>query len=570
MKVSVEKEWGVVEDLARVERKDLCERLNTETEIVGDRLKFKPSVNSILMLRDEGAEFDDICRATWAYLFKQHEKEIEFKFKTEPYDHQRKVWEEIKNKKYFALFWEMGLGKTKTALDVAVWKYSKHVIDAILVITLNGVHRNWINKEIPVHLAVDDYTTAFWNLNRVESGMRGICECKNFAIATINFDSVHTKKGNAFCLRFLTTRRVLLIIDESHCIVTPSAQRTKAILKLGRLAKARLIMTGTPIANSPLDLWTQFNFLAPKILHSKSFYGFRRRFAIMQNLLGPGGKAILDGRGKVVQEVVGYKDIAKLRKLISPHNSRLTKDDCLDLPPKTYRTHGFELPKEYRVAYNKMKRDLIIELEDDRRVTAQLALTKLLRLQQLCCGFVVPDDADKINTDILGEPFSSVNPRITALNDVLKKVHNKAIVWSTHRYSITEIEKNIKSIYGEKSILTYFGDTSEDDREIAENRFQDPDDEVRFLVSNPATGGTGINLTAAKDVIYYNNSFSLIMRKQSEDRAHRIGQTGTVTYTDIEAVDTVDAKIIEALLKKHDIATEMTGDMAIEWLSTAN
>lgn len=580
MKVSVEGEWGVVDGLGLARRQAMSQSLNTETAIVGNRLKFKPTVFAILHLRDARAKFGDECRATWGGLFKtQKQSSAVFKFKTKPYKHQLEGFDYAKKRKYYALFWEMGLGKTKTALDIAAYKYSMHTINALLVVTLNGVHRNWVRKEAPVHLAIDNYDAAFWNTDRVEGGMRGLIESPNFVLATINFNSTHTKRGEQFCKKFLTSRRAMMVVDESHGIKTPSAQCTRAAIRLSRLAVCRMIMTGTPVANSPLDLFKQFEFLSPTILQEKNYTSFKRRYSIMQDVeyaplchaRGIDGKRLYQKDGSPVmvpvQEVVGYRDVEELKALIDPHSSRKTKAECLDLPPKVYRRHEFALPPAYRIAYKQMVRDTRIQLQDNRSVTAKIALTKMLKLQQLCCGFVVPDDLDPFENDIRGEPFAAKNPRIEALLDVLEMVQGKAIIWVTFRYSIAEIENALVKKYGRETVVTFSGMTSNSDRDKAEDDFQDMDSPVRWMIAQPQAGGTGRTFTAARDVIYYNNSYSLILRLQSEDRAHRIGQVGTVTYTDLEAIDTVDAKIIDALKKKINLASEITGDDLVDWLS---
>jgi len=577
LRISVENGWGVIDGLTLRQRQKLVKVLETQTEIIGDRVKFKPSISSILHLRDAGAEFEDTCRTAWAGLFKQQNKSAVFAFKTKPYKHQLDGFEAAKNRKYYGLFWEMGLGKTKTALDIAAWKYSQHRINGLLVVTLNGVHRNWIRKEVPAHFPFSS-AAAFWDPNRVEHGMRGIIESEKFAIATINFDSVHTKKGEQFCKRFLTQRRAMMVVDESHCMKSPSARRTRAIIRIGKLAASKMIMTGTPVANSPLDVFKQFEFLSPSILQERNYTTFKRRYAIMQSIDHLPSYHARDERGKLkyanglpvmepIKEIVGYRDLERLTQLIAPHSSRKTKVECLDLPPKVYRRHTFLLPPDYKKAYNAMRSEMLLELKDGRTSTAKIALTKLLKLQQLTCGFVVPDDLDPFCTEIKGEAFSKTNPRLKALLKVLEEVQSKAIIWATYRYSILEIESAIVALHGRNSVVTFSGMTSDNDRDKAEDDFQDAKSPVRFMVAQPQAGGTGRTFTAARDVIYWNNSYNLIHRLQSEDRAHRIGQLGTVTYTDLEAEGTVDGKIIEALKSKVDIAAQITGDNLTDWLS---
>jgi SNF2 family DNA or RNA helicase len=581
--VTVEEKWGVLEGAPLDIRQSLARCLNTETQIVGDRLKFVPTHEVLEYIRHQpNVEFDPACRGAWGHFYKKKKPRPEakpvtdFEFKTRPYPHQQNVFLEIRDLPYYALFWEMGLGKTKEALDVAAWKYSTGKIDAVLVVTLKGVHRNWVTKEIPEHLPVEGVKAAYWNTNRVEGGMRGVLDHQGLVIATINFDAIHQPKGEAFCRKFLSNRKVLVIVDESHGIKTPSARRTKALIKLGKLAKARLIMTGTPITNAPLDLYSQLEFLAPSILGFSSYFAFKKRYAVEQEVPGvthlEWRRDPITGQTRQIEVptkcVVGYRHIEELKDRIQPFSSRLTKDEVLDLPPKVYRLHPFEMTDEQKKAYRSMKQDLLIELASGQRVSAQLAITKLLRLQQLACGFVVPDDMDRTNEDVTGIPFGKTNPRLESLLDIMEEVHGKAIIWTTFRHSLKEIVETLSAKYGRHAVAGYSGKTSQDLRQKIEQDFQDPAHPLRFFIGQPKAGGTGITLTQARDVVYYNNSFDLVLRLQSEDRAHRIGQTGTVTYTDLQAVGTVDSHITNALKNKRNLAAEITGDDLKAWLSS--
>lgn len=581
MIVSVEGDWGVIDGARPTHRKQIVAELNTEVEVVGTRVKFKPGRDCLTYLAHfPGMEFEPACRTAWGHFFKNRAvtKGV-FEFKTKPYAHQRDAFEKIKDRTYFALEWEMGLGKTKTALDVAAYKFLSGYIDMVIAVTDKGVHQNWAEREVPAHLAVDTkkVKTAYWNINRVEAGMRGLLEFDGLSVACINFSVIHRKKGEAFIKRALAERRVLLIVDESDRMATPSAAQTKALLRYGKLAAARLVMTGTPIVNSPLDAWAPFTFLNPEILSNLKFWAFKHRYSVLQELPGVTHTVWRTDKktGKSIQVeepvkiVVGYKNQDDLKRRIDPHRSRLLKDDCLDLPAKTYRRYPFELSEEYRRAYKSLNKDLLIELDGDRRVTAPLAITKLLRLHQLTCGFVVPEDAAQGDSDLVGEPFSDKNPRIEALKDCLVRVQGKAIIWAPWRYSLVEIEKMLAEKYGKETVVTYSGATSTNERTRAINTFQDPESPVRWFVGQQQAGGRGLTLTAARDVIYYANTYSYAQRLQTEDRAHRIGQTGTVTYTDIVALQTVDQNVIDALLQKQEIASMLTGDVLKEWLKAA-
>lgn len=581
MIVSVEGDWGVIDGARPTHRKKIVAELNTEVEVVGTRVKFKPGRDCLTYLAHfPGMEFEPACRTAWGHYFKNRTvTQAVFEYKTKPYQHQADTFEKIKDRVYYALEWEMGLGKTKTALDVSAYKFLSGYIDMVIAVTDKGVHQNWVEREIPAHLAVDPkkYKAAYWNINRVEAGMRGILEFDGLAIATMNWSVIHRKKGEAFIRRALAERRVLFIVDESDRIATPSSAQTKAVLRYGKLAAARLIMTGTPVVNSPLDVWAPFSFLNPEILDYQKFWAFKHRYSVLQELPGVTHmvwrKDKKTGKPIQVEEnvkiVVGYKNQDDLKRRIDPHRSRLLKDDCLDLPEKTYRRHPFELPDEYRRAYKSLNKDLLIELDGDRRVTAPMAITKLLRLHQLTCGFVVPEDSPAGESDLVGEPFTEKNPRIEALADLLVKVQGKAIIWAPWRYSLVEIEKMIAEKYGKDSVVTYSGATSVNERTRAIDEFQNADSQVRWFIGQQQAGGRGLTLTAARDVIYYANTYSYAQRLQSEDRAHRIGQKGTVTYTDLIALQTVDQNVVEALLAKQEIASMITGDVLKEWLKAA-
>lgn len=582
MKISVEGKWGVIDGAPRDIRQNLVNVLHTETTVVGDRLKFMPTRDVLdYLAHSKQFEFAPECRNEWRRFYKtkqiQVPDDIDFRFKSNPYPHQREWWYHAKDLKAFALEWEMGLGKTKTALDIVAWAATQGTLDGLLVVTLKDVHRNWIEKEIPEHFPLKDFTSAYWNSNRVEGGMRGIVEAKNFAIAAVNFDVVHRKKGEAFCKKFLANRKAMLVIDESHNIKTPSAERTKALLRLGKLAQRRMILTGTPITQGPLDAWAQYTFLDPRIIDHMNFYQFKARYAVEQQVPGvtyeawvkdkPTGKSVKIE--KPVKTVVGYRNLDDLKERLDPFRSRLLKDDVLDLPEKTYRLRSFTMTDEMHKAYMTMKDQFIIDLESGQRVTAQMALTKLLRLQQLVCGFTVPDDM-VLNEDTLGMPVGKVNPRLEALMRTVEEVQGKAIIWSSFRFSQRQIVELLRESYGSDAVVTYTGETADDDRARNVRAFQDADNKARFLVGSPQAGGTGITLTRARDVIYYNNSFNLALRLQSEDRAHRIGQTGTVTYTDLEALGTVDRQLLKALREKRDVASSITGDDLKSWLSAAS
>ena len=559
MKVSVDGAWGIIDGATRIERKQLSSSLQTQTRRVGDRLRFAPTRYALDHLVAQDAVFDAACRESWGhfYVASAHVEDLNsfFDFKTKPYEHQATWFSKVKDKAHFAFEWEMGCGKTKIVLDLLSYKYLQGEINGALIITVRGVHQNWVTNEAPVHFGIN-YKGAAWSPTRVENGMRGIMDTEDFALATINYDAVPRKKGKQFCEQFLTSRKCAIVLDESHAVKNPSANRTKAVLKLASMADIKYIMTGTPVSAGPLDVWAPYTFLSPRIMNRMSFYQFKSRYAIEKELPGITYKKWVKGKAidATVRAVVGYKNVEELKSRIEPYRSRVLKDDVLDLPDKVYRRRLFELSADARKAYTSMSDELCVELKAGS-VTADSALVMLTRLQQIACEFIPQQDGQAVS---LGEG------RINACMDVILQTRGSVVVWVSYKHVQRELRERLSKADISHHVLT--GDTATDVRMDIVNAFQAG--EGRVLIASPQVAGTGFTLTAARDVIFFHNRFSLPSRLQAEDRTHRIGQIGTVTYTDLLAINTVDFDILESLIAKRDIASTITGDVLRQWLTT--
>lgn len=477
---------------------------------------------------------------------------MNYKFKTEPYEHQITALEKSWNKEEYGYFMEMGTGKSKVLVDNIAMLYDKGKINAALIIAPKGVYRNWFSNEIPNHLPCHiDHHVSIW------TGTTSKAKNKDYEllfeinydlhILIMNVEAFSTKKGLEFATKFLNCHKALMAVDESTTIKTPTAKRTKAILSLGKLAKYRRILTGSPVTKSPLDLYTQCNFLHEELLGFNSYYTFRNRYATMIDR---------NFGGRRVQIVGGYKRLDELSDSLKKFSYRVLKENCLDLPEKIYIQREVELSDEQKKIYSTMK-SAALALLKGKMATAPHVLTQLMRLHQITCGHLKNDD-DTI-TEIK-------NNRMSELLDVLDEVEGKVIIWANYVYDINQIVKAISKKYGEDSIVQYYGAIPADVRQKNIEKFQDPKSDSRFFVGNPQTGGYGITLTAANNVIYYSNGYDLEKRLQSEDRAHRIGQKKSVTYVDFITPKTVDEKIVKALRKKMNIATEIMGEDIREWI----
>ena len=476
---------------------------------------------------------------------------MKYKFKTKPYAHQLKALELSWDKKVFAYFMEMGTGKTKVAIDNISMLYDKGKINGALIIAPKGVYKNWYSEELPTHLAKHvEHRTVLWQatINKKQQKLLDTLfePGEDLHILIMNVEAFSTQKGVEFAGKFLNCHNTFMAIDESTTIKNPGAKRTKNIVGLGKYAKFRRIMTGSPVTKSPLDLFKQCEFLDEYLLDHSSYYTFRTRYAIMR-------KAHFNGRS--VEIVVGYKNLGELSDKLKPFSYRVLKDDCLDLPKKTFMKRGISLSAEQDKVYKQMKQMALAQL-NGKVITTASALTQLMRLHQITCGHFKADD---------GSTQLVKNNRLNELLELLDEVEGKAVIWAHYQYDVQTIIDSIKKEYGDDSVVDYYGKTPNEDRQDNIKKFQS-DPKCRFLVGTPSTGGYGITLTAASTMIYYSNGYDLEKRQQSEARIDRIGQEKPMTYIDIICEDTVDERIVKALRKKINIASEILGEQLKEWI----
>ena len=477
-----------------------------------------------------------------------------YKFETEPYDHQREIFNDSWAVKNYALFLEMGTGKTKLAVDTAGALYEAGQIDTVLVIAPKGVYANWTQKEIPIHLPERIKRSVLqWQPNFTKKYVKEIRKLATIHTAlhwlVMNVEAMSTKKGAAAAHKYLSMNpHNLVIVDESTTVKNRKAQRTKNIVKAGELAKYRRILTGSPITKNPMDLYSQCAFLDDSLLGFKSYYAYQNRYAVVRSRsLG----------SRAFQEIVGYRRLDELHDKLDRFSARVLKEDCLDLPDKIYQSREVTLTKEQTTAYKQMQELALAQLATGELSTTASVLTQIMRLQEICCGHLRTDDGDI-------QPLPS--KRMDEMLDVIDEMLGKVIIWATWVYDIEKIVETLRERYGPQSAEGFYGATPQDARQDIVDRFQDPDSDLRFFVGNPKTGGYGLTLTAATNMIYYNNGYDLETRIQSEDRAHRIGQEHHVLYVDLISPGTVDEKILKALRGKIDLAQEVLGEDPRNWI----
>ena len=474
---------------------------------------------------------------------------MHYKYKSKPFAHQKKALEMSWDKEVFAYFMEMGTGKSKVLIDNIAMLYNAGKIDGALIVAPKGVYKNWFDGEIPTHMP--DYIekkVGLWRTKPDAPDLKPLFSTgAELHILIMNVEAFSTKKGMDFAKKFLSSHKTLMGIDESTTIKNPAAKRTKNIVSLSPLTKYRRILTGSPVTKSPLDLFTQCYFLDPFLLDQSSYYVFRTRYAVCRKI---------NVSGRSVEIVVGYRNLGELSEKLKPFSYRVLKDDCLDLPKKTFVKRTVELTDEQKKLYKQMKQEAIAFL-NGKMVTSATVITQLMRLHQITCGHFTSND---------GTVQDVKSNRIGQLMDLLEEMEGKAVIWAHYRYDIRKIVEAISKKYGENAVVTYYGDTSTDDRQKAIKKIQDPESPVRFIVGTPQTGGYGITLTGASTMIYYSNGYDLEKRMQSEARIDRIGQEKPMTYIDLIAEDTIDTKIVTSLRNKVNIASEIMGEDLKAWI----
>lgn len=508
----------------------------------------------------------------------------DYAFRTEPFAHQEAEFYRSRDRELHALLWQQRTGKTKVAIDAAAWAFMQDEIDALVILAPNGVHSNWTRREVPAHLP--EYVPRRcltwraqaadrrWFRNEMD---RVLSDRDALAVFAMNLDGVITQKGKKALWRFLSTRRCMMVVDESSRIKTPGAKRTRTLWAAGKYAVRRWILTGTPVTQGPLDLYAQFRFLDPEILGFQTFTAFKHHFADWV-------KRENSWTGTTYEELQGYKNLDELRGLIAPHSSRLLRQDCRELMDNLSPvTRYFELSEKQREVYERLRSDLVLELSrpcgecggsgevdgpaSEGKVACPacdgtgranqpvpLALTRLLRLQQITSNFYKDEDDRE-------HQVGKANPRLNALLACLeedgKPAQGKAIVWCRFRRDIVEVAGRLRAWMGDDAVVEYHGGVGQEDREDAVDRFQN-DEACRVFVGQPRAGGMGLTLSAADLMVFYSNDFSLETRMQAEDRG--VGGDAPVAIVDLAAGGTVDEHIAESLQAKRDLAEDLTGD----------
>ncbi|MDZ4344097.1 MAG: DEAD/DEAH box helicase [Candidatus Binatia bacterium] len=539
---------------------------------------------------------------------------ITYRYQTKPFAHQRKCFELSRDREYFAFLMEQGTGKTKVGIDTAAYLYEKNKIEAVVIVGPNegDVPEVWVEQFATHFPKRNSYAIARARSNmmkaRVRDLLKKICDPHakvGLRVITINVEAL--RKGSPMfnlLLKFMRQFKTLFIIDESTRIKSASSSQTRGALKLAMNTDYRRIASGVPITNAPFDAYPQFLFLSPTILGFDFFTAFKAHYCqllppehglirytaekMASRVRDPQRRAELVTKMRSIIQIpardaagqIIYRNHDELRKKIAAHSFRVLKEDCLDLPPKLYTKRYVDLTPKQQLIYDQVKKEVIAEFVADgelQYITSSLAITRLLRLQQVVCNHYSPDpdpDLPKqppkriegITRSPKGKNVTFDNPRIQALLSWIEEDPDvKGIIWCRHHPEIREIGETLRMLYGDHKVLELHGKVKGGERAEVRHKFQDVKNPAQWLIGQ-VRSGIGIDLFEAHWEFYYSNDYSLENRLQSEDRVHRLGLKHKLTIVDVIARGTLDEKIVATLRAKKEISDLILGDNPRNWL----
>jgi len=454
---------------------------------------------------------------------------------TLPYKHQTEALERFRDRAYGALFLEQGLGKSKIAIDIAVAKFLTGEITGVLVISPKSLIDNWALIEIPKHCTSVGYMVQPWRQKPMV-----FAKGEELSWFVANVDAVIRENwAAAFRLFYKAHPKFMLVIDESTTVKTPNVQRTQRMMQVADYAKARFILSGAPITNSPLDIWAQAEIMQPGIWGS-NFFMFKQRYAVTEKVT----MYVPGGRERTFTKISGYQKLDELTEKIKTFAVIAKKADCLDLPPKIYRQVPVEFTTEQAKHYNNLK-NLALTQIDDQRITAVNAVSLINSLLQICAGQLkLPD-----------ETYSYLETnRVELLTDILDESPEKGLIWCSFIGAADAIEKALGA-----RVMRIRAETPPEDRQSTLDEYERAEGTPALLL-NQASMGKGLTILEGRNMVYYSQRFSVEQRVQSEDRPHRIGQTKSILISELYTPGTVEEKVINVLRTNRALANRIITD----------
>jgi hypothetical protein len=479
---------------------------------------------------------------------------IEPRFRLPNFKHQQTEWDRHRDDDARALLWQMRTGKTKSVLDTACYRYARGDIDAMLVIAPNGVHVNWVRRQLPQHVWDTVPVVAHaWQASEAHrqahaASLERVMSCRGhgqLAVLAVNSESIIHEKPAKLIARFLKRHggRVMLVFDEAHDFRSPGSKRTKRARSLKRYCRVVRTLTGTPVSNSPLAAYSQFELLRDNALGFKRFDEFERTFAEYEDRK--------NAAGRTYPVLSRYKNLDVLQARMANWASVVLREDVDDMPDLVLDERTVALPEAQMKAYRTLLTEYIVELESGGEIEAIDAGVRYMKLQQILSGFAV-DPTGAVH-DVVPD---DENPRLVALLDEVRSTDRKVIVWCKFREDIRRVVRALGAA-GVKCVEYHGAVHSQARRQAAIDAFN-RDPSVQVFVGQPRAGGQGLDLSAADLILWYSHTHDLIERDQANERATQIGGK-TVTIKDFVTPGTVDESILAALGDKRNVAETLAG-----------
>lgn len=505
-------------------------RLEGQRRFGKEGLTFEATEHNISLLKSIGAKVEGEGSEEFEVYAMKGQPLKRATRKTQPFPHQKQALAHFDGKSVMALFMEQGTGKTKTVLDWSDDLYASGQITGVIVVSRNGVHRQWANSEIPRHMSSPGVVMA-WDGN----GTQPITGT-GLQVITINWDAIKFKGGFEWVMEFCERHkgRLLIIADEAQDMKNHRSQRHKAMMKFKPYSSHRAVTTGTPIAKDLCDEWAILLWLDENIIGVKYITTFRAEYCIMGGFQN--------------RSVVGHREIERFRALTAPFVFRVKKTD-IGLLPKQYDQWPFKMAKLQREMIDDLRNDAKLELSNGAIISRAEKAARLNKVQQISNGFIIDDDGTTHRLMPIDE-----NPRVLNFMEWFGGSDSKAIAWCKFREDIAILSEAM----GRVSFVTYMGGMKDADKQKAIDSFLDPDGAKLFIATDAAS--TGLNLQGGCNRAgYYSEGFNAINRWQKEDRIDRIGTVGFTTHTDFIAMGSADRSIMNNRMSKKGIS-----DMAIE------
>ena len=518
----------------------------------------------ILLMYEELTAKVDTAKAKrrWEYIFNDTPTDFDYPSPRKPFMHQRVGVEAAYGAEYFAHLAEMGTGKSKMVIDECgnyITRLEPNQIFKVVIVCPKSLMINW-EREIAINIPRDLFYMTVVQLkgevNSIDTMMEAFSEPSRIKFFIVSYDSVASMLDQ-LCM----IKPTMLVCDESHYIKNSESKRFKAVRKLAEVCAMRRILTGTPVANTILDVWSQFEILRPGALGFNTFAGFKREYCNITKA-GP------------FEKIDGYKNIDKLKENMSRMSFIIRKDQCLDLPDQMYDTHYVDMPEKMAAIYNQFNDEFCTYLDDGSQISTEYIIVQMLRLSQICCGvvnaqekftdgtMVVDLDGNMMEEEKFRDKAVAIPGGDLKMNEMLEDVEevvksgSKVILWSRFRHDNRVLQARLNALGIWNGI--YDGGTSERDRQDIVDAFNTNDD-FKVFIGNTGSGGVGLTLLGTKNcpchtAFFYSNDFSYGKRQQAEARNHRIGQVNKVLYRDYVYKGTIEEYICRKLRQKKDLS----------------